>query len=87
MGSKVADSHGVDKARKQSAQAKHAPAGLHAAQPSTPMDHVRVVAKKIMDSNYFSAFMTVLTIYALFGDDMKLTLTDVTADGGFVVAA
>jgi hypothetical protein len=46
-----------------------------------------VVAKKIMDSNYFSAFMTVLTIYALFGDDMKLTLTDVTADGGFVVAA
>ena len=87
MGSKVADSHGVDKARKQSAQAKHAPTGLHAAQPSTPMDHVRVVAKKIMDSNYFSAFMTVLTIYALFGDDMKLTLTDVTADGGFVVAA
>ena len=87
MGSKVADSHGVDKARKQSAQAKHAPTGLHAAQPSTPMDHVRVVAKKIMDSNYFSAFMTVLTIYALFGDDMKLTLTDVTADDGFVVAA
>ena len=51
------------------------------------MERFHEVSLKIMESNQFTAFMTVLTLYALFGDDMKLCLTDSRADQGFWIMA
>lgn len=40
-----------------------------------------------MENPYFSVFMTLVTLFALFGSDLQLSLTDTRADAGFVVCA
>lgn len=43
--------------------------------------------KRITESVQFSAFMTCVTVYALFGNDFRLSLTNTSADFGFVICA
>ena len=39
----------------------------------------------LLDDKYFTAIMTIVTIWALFGDDIRLLATEKPADGAFVV--
>lgn len=86
MGSKVADSSDVTKLRKQSQNInKHTP--LHIESDSPLMDKVKHYSKVLMERAELTTWMTFLTLYALFGDDLKLTLTNATADETFVYLA
>ena len=51
------------------------------------LERLRASSLTVCESSKFMTFMTVLTLYALFGDDAKLCLADSTADDAFVVAA
>ena len=51
------------------------------------LEQLRARSLAVCESSKFMTFMTVLTLYALFGDDAKLCLADSTADDAFVVAA
>ena len=51
------------------------------------LEQLRARCLTVCESSKFMTFMTVLTLYALFGDDAKLCLADSTADDAFVVAA
>jgi len=44
-----------------------------------------LAATKALDSDWWVGISTVLTIFALFGDDFRLMLFDISADNGFVV--
>ena len=39
--------------------------------------------EKIIDSNFVTAFMTVITVYALFGDDIRILAFSLPADDVF----
>ena len=46
----------------------------------------RLVAMNwLLDDKYFTAIMTIVTIWALFGDDIRLLATEKPADEAFVV--
>ena len=44
------------------------------------LEQLRARSLAVCESSKFMTFMTVLTLYALFGDDAKLCLADSTAD-------
>jgi hypothetical protein len=44
-------------------------------------------ATKALDSDWWVGISTVLTIFALFGDDLRLCVFDISADGAFVVVS
>ncbi|KAJ1450093.1 hypothetical protein M885DRAFT_533256 [Pelagophyceae sp. CCMP2097] len=48
---------------------------------------LKVAAKRASDSSKLSAFMTAVTLYALFSTDIKLASTDARADVGFTYGA
>mmetsp|Transcript_5433 Transcript_5433/g.17105 ORF Transcript_5433/g.17105 Transcript_5433/m.17105 type:complete len:901 (+) Transcript_5433:90-2792(+) len=45
------------------------------------------LSKKVLENGWYSMFMTGVTLYALFGNDIRLSLTNTSADEGFVLCA
>lgn len=39
--------------------------------------------ERILEDTYFQTFITILTVYALFGDDIRVMATNSNADIGF----
>ncbi len=47
----------------------------------------RYISRKVVENGWFSIFMTGITLYALFGNDIRLSLTNTTVDEAFVMCA
>jgi len=45
------------------------------------------LSKTIIENGWILVFMTCVTLYALFGNDIRLSLTNTSADQGFVICA
>ena len=45
----------------------------------------KVIGAELIDQTYIATLMTLVTIWALFGDDIRLCATNQNADGGFLV--
>ena len=62
---------------------------LNRSQTSQPLTVVnarsswKIALEKIIDSNFVTAFMTVITIYALFGDDVRILAFSLESDDVF----
>ena len=73
----------LDQLREERRQSKPAPQ----TRKELLQEKLRAHALACCESTRFTAGMTILTLYALFGDDAKLCLADSTADAAFVYAA
>lgn len=53
--------------------------------PSDPLSHScpHHLTIKVLNSKYTTIFMTTITVYALFGDDIRMSVTDKSADDVF----
>ena len=53
--------------------------------PADPLSHScpRHITLKVLNSKYTTILMTTITVYALFGDDVRMAVTDKTADDVF----
>ena len=58
---------------------------MRAAENAGLWERIKFAMNWLLDDKYFTAIMTIVTIWALFGDDIRLLATEKPADGAFVV--
>mmetsp|Transcript_13677 Transcript_13677/g.43187 ORF Transcript_13677/g.43187 Transcript_13677/m.43187 type:complete len:900 (+) Transcript_13677:213-2912(+) len=90
VNSKVADSDGLGPYDAGTGTALEAAAVSGLRSGTSTWNWVATVqrySRSVVENHQFSTFMTCVTVYALFGNDFRLSLTDTSADVGFEVCA
>ena len=58
---------------------------MRAAENAGLWERIKFAMNWLLDDKYFTAIMTIVTIWALFGDDIRLLATEKPADDAFVI--
>ena len=58
---------------------------MRAAESAGLWERIKFAMNWLLDDKYFTAIMTIVTIWALFGDDIRLLATEKPADDAFVI--